>query len=71
MTKLSIFALASAQIAETGITKRALANRMGIKTVATLNQKLEGNSELTIGEAYQLALFLGMSLDELCRRIRN
>lgn len=64
--RLSLNGYVSARLAETNTTKQRLADSMGIKTVATLNTKLNGESDLTLNEAIALADFLNISVDNIC-----
>lgn len=67
--RLSLNGYVSARLTETNTTKQKLADSMGIKTVATLNTKLNGDSELTLVEAITLAKFLNISIEDICEML--
>lgn len=64
--RLSLSGYVSARLTETNTTKQKLADSMGIKTVATLNTKLCGDSDLTLKESIVLANFLNISIEDIC-----
>lgn len=53
-----------AYIARTGTTREDLAAKLGMTRV-TLHQKLNGESEFKLGEAFALADALGCTVDDL------
>lgn len=58
--------LVAAHLRETGTTRLELAEVVGVKSGTTLNQKLTGNSELSLSEAVNLASWLGITVQDLC-----
>ena len=56
--------------ARTGVTKEALAEKLGIGRTS-LFLKLRGTSEFSLSEAHKLAKELGISLDDLCDLIAS
>ena len=55
--------LVAGSLAENRTTKATLASRLGIKSVQTLNTKLDGTSELSLSEAKMIADFCGVTLE--------
>jgi len=71
MQQILLDGLVTAKIREIGTTRQNLADSMGIKTVATLNAKVTGNSELSLKEAFVLSRFLGTTIDEIHELTNN
>lgn len=57
----------AAYVARTGTSKRDVANALGI-SLPTLYNKLRGDSEFTLAQAFALADMMGCSVDDLRRR---
>lgn len=61
----SLTGIVAATLAERHVSKQELASLMGLKSVQTLNAKLDGASELSLSEGKRLADFIGCTLDEI------
>lgn len=62
----TLIGLVSGNMAEKHIAKAELAARLHIRSTQTLNNKLNGTSELSLREAKGLADFCDVSLEEIC-----
>ena len=62
----SLQGLVAARIAELHLTKQSVADALGCSLV-TFNKKVNGDSNITITEARELARTLEVSSDDVCR----
>jgi len=53
-------------LANSDDTKQSIAERIGFKSVQTLNSKLDGTSEISLNEAVEFSKILGVGIDEIC-----
>ena len=60
-----IVELVGAYMLKEHVTKRQLADYLGLKSTTTLNNKLQGLSEFSLSEAGRLASLLGCKIDDL------